>query len=154
VLSNSYQRRASSLYGVAAVGAGTRYPVIGAGGEMDGLRPIAGRRTVIMAGGFPMMAGKASMVGEAVTVPTTIGARSHFPIGAGEVPPVAGAIPSRSQTGLTPSSLGRSLFFDDGSRAPKNTPETLQRIAVAVSGVLRVRSRVSVICFSHVALRC
>jgi hypothetical protein len=100
-----------------------------------------------------MMDGKTPIVGEVVTVPTTIGVRSHIPIGAGEVPPVAGAIRSQSQTALTPRRLGRGLFFDIGSRTPDNIPETIQRIAVAVSGVLRVRLRVSVICFARVALR-
>jgi hypothetical protein len=65
---------------------------------------------------------------------------------------VAGVIRSQSQTGLTPSSLGRDLLCDVGSRAPEDIPETIPRIALAVSGVLRVRLRVSVICFARVAL--
>lgn len=152
MLRNSFQRRASSKSGVAAVGAGTRYPVIGAGGEEDGFRTIARRRIVIMAGGFPMMAGKTPTVGEAVTAPATIGGRSHIPIAAGEVPPVAGVIHSQNQTGLTPSHPGRGLFFDLGSRAPQNIPEIIQRIAVAVSGVLRVGLRVTIIRFARVVL--
>ena len=132
--------------------AGTRYPVIGVAGEEDGFRRIA-HLIVIIAGGFPLMAGKTPMVGEAVTVLTTIGWRSHIPIGAGEVPPVAGVIHSQSQTGLTPSHLGRGLFFDVGRRAPENIPEILQRIAFAVSGVPRVRLRIWVICFARVAIR-
>jgi hypothetical protein len=137
---------------MAAVGAGTRHPVIGAGGEMDGFHPIARRRTVFMAGGFPMMAGETSMDGEGVTVPTTIGARSHIPIGAGEVPPVAGVIRSPNQAGLASGYLGRGLFFDAGSRAPEDIPEAIQRIALAISGVLRVRLQVLVISFARVAL--
>ena len=137
---------------MAAVGAGTRHPVIGAGGEMDGFHAIARRRTVFMAGGFPMMAGETSMDGEGVTVPTTIGARSRIPTEAGEAPPVAGVIHSQSQTGLTPSYLGRDLFFDAGSRAPEDIPEAIQRIALAISGVVRVRLQVLVISFTRVAL--
>jgi hypothetical protein len=150
VSSNSFQRRASSMSGVAAAGAGTRYRVIGTGGEEDGFRPIARRRFVIMAGGFPMIAGKTPMVGEAVTGPMTIGERSHTPTGAGEVPHVAGVIHSQSQTGLTLSDLGRGRFFDVGSRASEDIPEPLERIAHAISGVLRLR--VSVICFARVAI--
>jgi hypothetical protein len=152
VLSNSFQRRASSKSGVAAVGDGIRCPVIGAGGEEAGFRPIARRGILIMAGGFPLMAGETPMVGEAVTVLTTIGERSHIPIGAGEDPPVAGVIHSQSQTGLTLSYPGRGLFFDLGSRAPQNIPEIIQWDALAVSGVLRVGSRVTIICFARVVL--
>ena len=138
---------------MAAVGAGTRHPVIGAGGEMDGFHAIARRRTVFMAGGFPMMAGETSMDGEGVTVPTTIGARSRIPTEAGEAPPVAGVIHSQSQTGLTPSYLGRDLFFDAGSRAPEDIPEAIQRIAFPVSGVLCARWWASDIRFAGIALQ-
>jgi hypothetical protein len=110
------------------------------------------RRTAIMAGEFPMMAGKTPLVGEAVTVPTTIGARSHIAIGADEVSPVAGVTRSQSQTDLTPGYHGRGLFFELGSRAPENIPETIQRVALAVSGMLRVGLRISVICFTRAAL--
>ncbi len=54
---------ASSKYGVAVVGAGTRCPVIGAGGEGDGFRRIA-RQTIITG------AGVRTAIGEA---PTTAG---------------------------------------------------------------------------------
>jgi hypothetical protein len=152
VLSNSFQRRASSKSGVAAVGDGIRCPVIGAGGEEDGFRPIARRGILIMAGGFPLMAGETPMVGEAVTVLTTIGERSHIPIGAGEDPPVAGVIHSQSQTGLTPGYPGRGHFFDLGSRAPQNIPEIIQWDVLTVSGVLRVCLRVTISCFARVVL--
>jgi hypothetical protein len=92
------------------------------------------------------------MVGKAATVPTMTGAPSGIPIEVGEVPPVAGVIHSQSQRGLTPSYLGRGLFFDVGSRAPENIPETMQRVALAVSGVLRVRLRVWVICCARVTI--
>ena len=118
---------------------------------MDGFHAIARRRTVFMAGGFPMMAGETSMDGEGVTVPTTIGARSRIPTEAGEAPPVAGVIHSQSQTGLTPSYLGRDLFFV-GSRALENIPETIQPIALAVSGVLRARLRIFIIWLVPVAI--
>jgi hypothetical protein len=91
------------------------------------------------------------MVGEAVTVSTTIGAPFHIPIGAGEAPPVAGVIHSQSQPGSTPSYPGRRLFFDVGSRAPENLPEIIQWNARVASGLLRERLRVSVICFAGVA---
>ena len=151
MLRNSLQRRALSQCGVVAVGAGIRFPVIGVGGEEGGFCRIA-YRIVIIAGGFPMMAGETPMVGEAVTVPATIGARSHILIGAGEVPPGAGVIHSENQTGLTPSYLGRGLFFDVGSRAPQYIPEIIQCDALAVSGVLWVGLRVTIICFAGVAL--
>ena len=86
---------------------------------------------------------------KAVTVPTTTGARSGIPTDTGKAPRVAGVIRSQSQTGLTPSYLGRGPFFDGGSRARDNIPETLQGIVLAISGVLRLR--VSVICFARVA---
>ena len=93
------------------------------------------------------------VVGEAATVHMMTGARSGIPTEAGEVPPVAGVIHSQSQTGLTPSYLGRGIFFDVGSRAPVDIPETIHGIALAISGVLRVRLQVSVICFARLALR-
>jgi hypothetical protein len=92
------------------------------------------------------------MVGEAVTVLTTIGERSHIPIGAGEVPPVAGVIHSQSQTSLTPSYPGRGHFFDLGSRAAQNIPEIIQWDVLTVSGVLRVCLRVTISCFARVVL--
>jgi hypothetical protein len=153
VLSNSFQHQASSRCGAAAVGAGIRSPLTGAGGEEDGFRPIARRRTVITAGGFPMMAGETPIVGEAVTVPTTIGARSHIPIGAGEVPPVAGVIRSPNQAGLASGYLGRGLFFDVGSRAPEKIPKTVERVALTVSGVPCTRLHVLAIFFARLALR-
>jgi hypothetical protein len=151
VLSNSLQRQALSQCGVVAVEAGTRCPVIGVGGEEDGFCRTA-HRIVIIAGGFPMIAGKTPMVGQAVTVPATIGARSHIPIGAGEVPPAAGVIHSENQTGLTPSYLGRGLFSDVGSRAPQNIPEIIQCDTPADSGVLWVGLRVTITWFAGVAL--
>ncbi len=93
-----------------------------------------------------------TVFGEAATVPTMTGALSGIPTEAGEAPPVAGVIHSQSQTGLTPSYLGRGLFFDVGSRAPENIPETIQRVALAVSGVLRVRLRVWIICCARVTI--
>jgi hypothetical protein len=78
------------------------------------------------------------MVGQAVTVPATIGARSHILIGAGEVPPVAGVIHRENQTGLTPSYLGRGLFSDVGGRAPQNISEIIQCDGLAIPGVLWV----------------
>src|SRR5205814_10040284 len=65
---------------------------------------------------------------KAVTVPTTTGARSGIPTDTGKAPRVAGVIRGQSQTGLTPSYLGRGPFFDVGSRARENIPETLQGI--------------------------
>src|SRR5215813_11322765 len=96
------QRRASSKCGVVAVGAGTQSPVIGAGGEGDGFRRIA-RRAAIMADGVPigggevpiMAAGMDTVGGEAPTVLTATGARSHIPIENGEAPPGVGVIRSR-----------------------------------------------------------
>jgi len=76
--------------------AGTRYPVIGVAGEEDGFRRIA-HPIVITAGGFPLMAGKTPMVGDAVTVPATTGARSHIPTAAGAAPPAAGVIHSKAR---------------------------------------------------------
>jgi len=92
------------------------------------------------------------MVGEAATVPTMTGARSGIPTEAGEAPPVAGVIHNQSQTGLAPSYLGRGLFFGVGSRAPQNIPEIIQCDGLAVSGVLWVGLRVTIICFAGVAL--
>jgi len=138
---------------MAAVGAGTRHPVIGAGGEMDGFHAIARRRTVFMAGGFPMMAGETSMDGEGVTVPTTIGARSRIPTEAGEAPPVVGVIHNQSPPGLSRCYLGQGLFFDVSSREQEKIPETSRRIALAVSGVLCMRLRLAAFCFARVALR-
>ena len=65
---------------------------------------------------------------------------------------MAGVIHSQSQTGLTPSYLGRGFFFDVGSRAPENIPETIQRIVVAVSGVLRARLRIFILWLVPVAI--
>ena len=93
------------------------------------------------------------MVGEAITDPTTIGVRSHIPIGAGEVPRVAGVIHSQSSADLAPSSLGRGLFPEGGHRDSENLPAIIQRIALAVSDLLRVRLRVSVVSVARVALR-
>ena len=53
--------------------------------------------------------------------------------------------------GLTPSYLGRDLFFV-GSRALENIPETIQPIALAVSGVLRARLRIFIIWLVPVAI--
>jgi len=50
---------------------------------------------------------------------------------------------------LTPSYLGQGLFFDASSRAQEKIPDTLPRITLAVSGVLRVRLRVSSVCFAR-----
>ena len=80
------------------------------------------------------------------------GARFGIPTEAGEAPPVAGLIHSQSQATLTPSYLGQGLFFDAGSRDQEKIPETLRRIALAVSDVPRVRLRVSVICFVGVVV--
>ena len=105
-----------------------------------------------MAGGVLLVARIMHMVGEAATVPTMTGARSGIPTEAGEAPPVAGVIHNQSQTGLAPSYLGRGLFFGVGSRAPRNIPEIIQCDGLAVSGVLWVGLRVTIICFASVAL--
>jgi len=91
------------------------------------------------------------VVGEAATVPTMTRARSGIPTEAGEVSAEAGVIHSESQMGLTPSCLGRDLFFV-GSRALENIPETIQPIALAVSGVLRARLRIFIIWLVPVAI--
>jgi hypothetical protein len=93
-----------------------------------------------------------SMVGVAATIPTMTGTRSGIPTEAGEARPGAGVILSQSQTGLTFSDLARGLFFDVGGRAHQKISAAIRRIALAVSGMLRVRSRVSAICFTRVAL--
>jgi hypothetical protein len=85
--------------------------------------------------------------------PTEAGARGGTPIGLGGLPTVAGLIRSQSETGLIPSDLGRGIFLDVGSRAPEDMLETLQRIGLAISGVLRARLWVSVICLARVALQ-
>ena len=100
MLNNSFQRQVSLQFGAAALGVGTRCRVIGAAREEDGgFRRIA-PRIAIMVGGFPMIGGKTHMGGEAITDPTTIGVRSHIPIGAGVVPHAAGAIHSSRQAGI------------------------------------------------------
>jgi hypothetical protein len=93
---------------VAAVGAGTQCLVILAVGEADGFCRSA-HRTVIMAGGLPMVAGKTPMAGEAATVPPTTGARSGIPTGTGEASLMAGVI--HSKTGFKPSYLSRGFLF-------------------------------------------
>jgi len=65
---------------------------------------------------------------------------------------VVGVIHSQSQRGLAPSYLGRGLFFGVGSRAPQNIPEIIQCDGLAVSGVLWLGLRVTIICFAGVAL--
>jgi len=94
--------------------------------------------------------------GEVPTAPTitmVTGTPSGILTEIGENPAAAGVIPSQSQTDLTPGYLARGRFSDVGSRAPKNIPETIQWIALAVSGVPRVRLRVLAISFARVALR-
>lgn len=136
---------------MTAVGAGTQCSVIGAGGEVDGFRPTA---RLIMAGGAPIVAGIMSMVGEAATVPRMTGARSGIPTEAGEALLVVGVIHNHSSTGLARCDLGRGLVFQVCSRDQEKTPETLRRIALAVSGVPCVCLRVSGIRFAPVALQC
>ena len=83
--SNSFQREASSKYGVAVAGAGTRCLAIGAGGEADGFLRIA-RLTTIMADGVLMALGKAptefgvlTAIGEAPTKVGIVPAKAHKP---------------------------------------------------------------------------
>ena len=68
-------------------------------------------------------------------------------------PPVAGLIRSQSQARLTPSYLGQGLFFDARSRDQEKIAETLRRLALAVSGVLRVRLPVWAVCFARGVFR-
>jgi len=85
---------------VAAVGAGTPYPVIGARGEVDGFRRIA--RPTIPEGGLRTVAGGVR------TLAMAAGARRGRPTGDGKVHTAAGAI--RSQLGRSPSYLGRGFL--------------------------------------------
>ena len=70
--SNSFQRVASSKYGAAVAGAGTRRLAIGAGGEADGFPRIA-RLTIIIADGGPTADGVPTALGKALGVHTAIG---------------------------------------------------------------------------------
>ena len=100
-----------------------------------------------------MVAGIMPMVGQAATVPTMTGALFGIPTEAGGVPPVAGVIHNQSPTGLARCYLGQGLFFEVGSRDGEKILETRRRIALAVSGVLCMRSRLAAIYFARVALR-
>jgi hypothetical protein len=66
---------------------------------------------------------------------------------------VVGVIHNQSSTGLARCDLGTGLVFQVGSRDRKKIPETLRRIALAVSRMLRVRLRVSTICLVRVVLQ-
>ena len=83
--SGRWEPPALSKYGMAAVGAGIRYPVIGASGEEDGFHRIA-LPTVITAPGFPLVVGKRptgdgvlTVVGKAHTKAGVIPAVVHNP---------------------------------------------------------------------------
>jgi hypothetical protein len=83
--SNSFQREASSKYGVAVAGVGTRCLAIGAGGEADGFHtlraePLLRRMAALTEDGVPTALGKAptevgvqTAIGEAPTEVGTAG---------------------------------------------------------------------------------
>jgi len=66
---------------------------------------------------------------------------------------VAGVTHNQSSTGLACFDLGTGLVFQVGSRDREKIPETLLQIALAVSGVLCVRLRVSTISWTRLALQ-
>jgi hypothetical protein len=136
----------------AVVGVGTLCLVIGAGGEGDGFCRIA-RPTCIPGAGVPTMVGETpTMVGKAATVPTMTGTPSGVPIEVGEVPPVAGVIHSQSQRGLTPAISVEASFSTSEVEPRRTDPKQSSGSPSAVSGVLRVRLRVWVICCARVTI--